>query len=305
MSLIKTNKTLIYFLSVNYFSSTLIKRLLDSIRNTAPKTIAWKFIIVNNAPDDHQVRNFSAENVIVLDAGGNRGFGSGCNLGIDWVAQQSPEGVIWLINPDTYLCWDSLQNLEIFLAQNPSLPLIGTLIKTPDNKVWFGGGTFSPKRGAIVATDSISNHANYPYVSCDWLSGCSLIINLQQFSSPPHFNPDYFLYYEDFDFCQRYAATGCQVVITSKIVVMHEPSTITDRNLHEKFRHSTYSYLLTLKRYSPPAIFWIRGLRLFIFALILLPLKPQIALGKLRGIYALIVKFFGSSHDKSSDFSLS
>ena len=154
--------------------------------------------------------------------------------------------------------------------------------------------SFFPKRGAIVATDLISKHANRPYVSCDWLSGCSLIINLQHFSSPPQFNPDYFLYYEDFDFCRRYAAAGYQLVITSTVVVVHQPSTITDRNLYEKFRHSTYSYLLTLKRYSPRPIFWIRSLRLFLFAMILLPVKPQIALGKLRGIQVLIKQFFGT-----------
>ena len=109
MSLINTNETIIYFLTVNYFSSALIERLLNSIRSTAPQTIAWKLVIVNNSPDDHQVKNLSIENVIVLEAKENRGFGSGCNLGINWIAQQSPEGIIWLINPDTYLLRDSLQ----------------------------------------------------------------------------------------------------------------------------------------------------------------------------------------------------
>jgi hypothetical protein len=64
-----------------------------------------------------------------------------------------------------------------------------------------------------------------------------------------------------------------------------------------KLRHSTYSYLLTLERYTNPLIFSLRFLRLLLYSLILLIFKPQIALGKLIGIYSYLsqITFFTAS----------
>jgi GT2 family glycosyltransferase len=115
-----------------------------------------------------------------------------------------------------------------------------------------------------------------------------MIINLCHFPECPQFDSAYFLYYEDFDFCRRYAARGHQIAITGKLAAVHQSSAVTNRNLRQKFRHSTYSYLLTLKRYTNRPIFLARCLRLFLYALFLLPFKPQTAWGKLEGIVAFL-----------------
>jgi GT2 family glycosyltransferase len=92
------------------------------------------------------------------------------------------------------------------------------------------------------------------------------------------------LYYEDFDFCRRYASHGHSVGLATELSVIHTPSSITDRNQRLKLQHSTYSYLLTLERYTNGLIAPLRLLRIFLVALVLLPANREAALGKLTGI---------------------
>ncbi|WP_204368602.1 glycosyltransferase family 2 protein [Neosynechococcus sphagnicola] len=117
-----------------------------------------------------------------------------------------------------------------------------------------------------------------------WVSGCSLLVQLQNFPECPQFSPEYFLYYEDFDFCQRYANQGHIVAIAPKIGVIHQPSSITNRDRYHKFKYSTYSYLLMLEQYSTWWILILRLGRVLIYGLAIAPLQPDVALGKLHGI---------------------
>ncbi len=125
-------------------------------------------------------------------------------------------------------------------------------------------------------------------IPCDWVSGCSLLINLRHFSFCPQFDPAYFLYYEDFDFCRRYVSQGHELAITRQLAIIHEPSSITNRNITKKMQHSTYSYLLTLQKYTNPLIFLLRFLRLSLNTLLILPFKPQVAFGKLAGVFSYL-----------------
>jgi N-acetylglucosaminyl-diphospho-decaprenol L-rhamnosyltransferase len=282
----------IYFLTVNYYSTRLIARLIDSI--PATQDIPHQIVVVNNSADDQELKELHTESLQILDAKTNLGFGKACNLGLNWIYEQDPDAIVWMINPDTYLPENTLEKVPPFFNVHPELSIVGTRIDTPVGEIWFGGGQFIPKLGAILSTNLLSSHPDTAYVSCDWVSGCSLLINLRHFPECPQFDPAYFLYYEDFDFCRRYAMQGHQIVVTSRFAVVHEASAIANRNMAKKIKHSTYSYLLTLERYTNKAIFLLRFLRLTLHGFILLLLKPQTALGKLAGIFSYLLEKFSN-----------
>ena len=272
----------IYLVVVNYYSTDLIERLIRSVSQTSD--LSYQFVIVNNSPEDGEIEKLSAEKVLVLETSKNLGFGSGCNVGLNWVWERDREAIVWLINPDTVLPENTLEKVKLFFSQYDRISILGTVVYTPDRKTWFAGGKFIPSQGAIIEENLIPPSSPQPYIICDWVSGCSLLINLEKFSDCPQFDPEYFLYYEDFDFCQRYQQAGHQIAISDRIAIVHYPSSITNRNLSKKLEHSTYSYLLTLQKYAPLPIFLLRFLRLFVYGLILFPLKPQTSRGKLTGI---------------------
>ncbi|MGF1541133.1 MAG: glycosyltransferase family 2 protein [Pleurocapsa sp.] len=270
---------MIYFLTVNYYSVPLIDRLIKSLPQND-----YQIIIVNNSPEDLEIKQLQQNNVHILETEANLGFGRACNLGLKYIYQQNLQAIVWLINPDAYFKSVDVTLTYTIFTQYPQISILGTTIYTPNGEIWFEGGRFIPSLGTIKSSNLLTDCGRNFYINCDWVSGCSLLINLKNFSECPQFNPKYFLYYEDFDFCRRYAAQQHQIAITNKISVIHEPSTITNRNLVNKYKHSTYSYLITLHQYCSPFIFYLRLLRLMIHGVIILPIKPKITVGKFLGL---------------------
>lgn len=282
---------MIYFLTVNYYSADLINSLINSLPDEVNDK--YRLVVVNNSPADRELQQLELEAAIVLEASANLGFGGGCNLGLQWIYAREPNAIVWLINPDARLFPDcSLAKLDRCLQQHPQLAILGTAIYTENSgEPWFLKGTFCPETGAIAARVDGENLAS-PVIVCDWVSGCSMILNCSCFACRPEFDEAFFLYYEDFDFCQRYRQMGHTVAVTHQLAVRHAPSSISSRNPFAKFSHSTFSYLLALKRYaSPTARLW-RFLRVLGVAVFLLPLKPRIAFGKMYGVarYLLSLK---------------
>jgi len=282
----------IYFLVVNYYSTHLVTKLISSLPTC--QNNEYKIVIINNSPEDDSIYNLKNEFVLIFNAEKNLGFGGACNLGMKWISTQDPLAIIWIINPDAYLIENPLAQVQFFFAAHPEISILGTIVHTPANEIWFAGGCFIPSTGAILTQDLLTN-TEVDYVSCDWVSGCSLIINLRNFDQCPQFDPAYFLYYEDFDFCQRYGNQGHLIAVTKQFGVLHQPSSITNRYVFRKIKNSTYGYLLSLKRYTNTLILNIRLVRLILYALILIFLKPQVAFGKFAGV----LLFWRISHSET------
>ena len=274
---------MLYFLTVNYYSAALIDRLINSLDQN--NSIDYQLIIVNNSPQDREICNCQSDRVHIIEAEKNLGFGGACNLGLEFIYQQDSQAIAWLINPDAYFPDNYLEKIPQFFSQYPDISILGTTIYTPNGEIWFARGTFSSQLGIKVSTKLSDQNRKEDYFASDWVSGCSLLINLKNFGSCPQFDISYFLYYEDLDFCYRYHQKGHKIAVSDRFPVIHECSSITNRNQIDKIKHSTYSYLLTLWRYTSPQIFWIRFIRLLIYALIIFPFNSQLALGKIIGIY--------------------
>ncbi|WP_375514630.1 glycosyltransferase [uncultured Nostoc sp.] len=277
---------MIYFLIVNYYSTNLVLELINSIHKISH--VNYKVIIINNSPDDDSIDNLKTEYVSIFDTETNLGFGCACNLGLKWIYIQDPQAFVWIINPDAYLKENTLDKVKPFFESHPKISILGTLIYTPTGEVWFAGGSFITKTGAIITQNKLKN-MDVDYVCCDWVSGCSLILNLNNFPECPYFDTAYFLYYEDVDFCLRYANQGHIVAINNKFSVLHHPSSITNRNVFKKIRSSTYSYLLTMDKYTNKFIFSIRLTFQLLKAMLAIILKPQAALGKICGIWDYLI----------------
>jgi len=273
----------IYLLTINYYSSDLIKRLLDSIKQT--KCDNFKFIIVNNSPEDKDVNKLTNYAYVhILEAKNNLGFGGGSNLGLTWIYEQNPSALVWLINPDAYFAEDYLPSAQLFFLEYPEISILGTEVDDPSGNIWFASGEFIKKNGNILTIKTSLNYEKKAYFLADWVTGCSMLINFKKFNQCPNFDPDYFLYYEDVDFCQRYSKSGYLVAVTNKIKVIHQASSVTLKYGYLKLIHNIYSYLLTLEKHTNMIILIIRLLRINLVSFILLFWKPKIAVAKLTGI---------------------
>ena len=284
--------TVLYFLIVNYNSSELIRRLVASLGVYSPGK--YKILIINNSPDDREILKLRTEEITIIAAQDNLGFGKACNLGLNWIYTQNKRAIVWLINPDAYFnsalidsdTGKSPASAAIaFFTQHPQISILGTIVYNRAGEITSAGGTFTPGTAALATLNSLPKDLKSDYFNTDWVSGCSLLLNLTNFAQCPHFDPRYFLYYEDLDFCLRYGQQGYKIAVTPLLKVFHDTSAISDRNLLVKYQHITKSYLIHVEKHGSLATFVLTNLRMFLNTMRLLILKPEQGLGKLIGIY--------------------
>lgn len=279
----------LYFLIVNYNSSQLIERLINSLALKPANRTKHKIIIINNSHEDRAIYRLKSESIEIIEAEENLGFGRACNLGLDWIYEQNRQAIAWSINPDTYFDLDASKEAHpidlaiAFFEKYPQISLLGTTVYDSQQKLTSAGGTFTPNTAALKTLDSLPK--DLTYWETDWTSGCSLLINLAKFTVCPKFDPRYFLYYEDLDFCLRYGQQGHKIAVTSLIKVFHDTSSISDRNLFTKYQYVTRSYLIHIEKHGSQNTFILTNLRMMANTIRLIVFKPQQGWGKLIGIY--------------------
>lgn len=184
---------MIYWITVNYYSTELIKRLINSLVETCHgaslQGINYQIIIINNSPDDLSIHRLKSPYILVFDAPENIGFGRACNIGLNWVYQQDSQALVWLINPDAYLSKNVLsQAIDVFKSY-PELSILGTVIYNNKGELEFTEGQFNRKTGIIKVCNQLSEFLqNQPYQLTEWVSGCSLLINFKNFNECPQFD---------------------------------------------------------------------------------------------------------------------
>lgn len=273
---------MIYLVTVNYYCAEAIAQLIQSIQ--ANYGGDYTFIIVNNSADDAAVHHLKTDNIIIIESGENLGYGRGCNLGLNWIYAKDRGAIVWIINPDAYATADAIACAKLFFSNYPEVSILGTIVCLPTGKIWFSGGQFSAKNGKIIASALPISEPEKPYAHTQWVTGCSLLINLKKFGNCPQFDPDYFLYYEDCDFCMRYGKLGHIIAITKQIKVIHQPSSITNKNINLKIQHTIYSYLLTLEKHASQLVLLYRLVRITLSALSPLPFQRKIATSEIKGV---------------------
>ena len=198
--------TKLYFLVVNYNSYDLIKRLLKSINDRDRND--YRVVIVNNSAEDKAIFNLASNAIKIIEPKQNLGFGRACNLGLDWISQQNKRAIVWLINPDAYFDLDLIDSSPIntaiaFFDKHFNISILGTTIYNSQGEITSAGGTFDSDTADAKTIDYLPPDRSKDYIKTDWVSGCSLLINLVNFTKVPQFCDRFFLYYEDLDFCLR------------------------------------------------------------------------------------------------------
>jgi GT2 family glycosyltransferase len=172
----------------------------------------------------------------------NLGFAGGNNLVIKELLSQNYQ-YIFLLNPDTII--DDLNFFPSILEQikidNPDI--IGPVIRYyPDtDKIYFAGGFVNKFTGVTIMRDKKNSYSKYNILDnfeCDFITGCAMIIKKDLVESIGILPEEYFLYFEESDFCMKAKKLGYKVLFTPKTYVYHKVSTSI------KYMSNTYVYYM-------------------------------------------------------------
>jgi N-acetylglucosaminyl-diphospho-decaprenol L-rhamnosyltransferase len=170
------------------------------------------------------------DDVRLVDAGGNLGYGAAANLGV----ADTDADLILIANPDIVWSPGALDLLVTAAARWPGAGSLGPLIRTTDGEIYpsardlpsLGGGIGHALCGwwwpGNPWTAAYRNERGAPRESpVGWLSGSCLLVRRAAFDAVGGFDPGYFMYFEDTDLGERLGRAGWQNVYVPSAEVTH------------------------------------------------------------------------------------
>lgn len=224
-----------------------ILRLLEGLaRIPQPLVIA----VVDNASTDGTATAIRARfpAVTLLEQRANLGGAGGFAAGMTWALEQDCAAV-WLLDGDACPRADALAPLVATLERRPEVGAVGSLIAMADRPQTTQelGGRFAPTTGrpcflhafAAVAAPRAAEDV-------DWVPACSLLARTEAIRRVGTFDPAWFVFGDDLDWCWRLRNAGFRIATAPDSVVFHRypgGKTLTPwrayystRNMPELFR---------------------------------------------------------------------
>jgi GT2 family glycosyltransferase/serine acetyltransferase len=226
---------------VNYRTSQLTIDCLQSLQDEVERFPSINVAVVDNLSGDHSVEQIQTaiadKNwqswVSLVSADKNGGYSYGNNVAIrPALASENPPDYVLLLNPDTVIRPNAIASLVQFMEAHPQAGIAGSRLEDPDGTpqrsafrfptIWseFDGGL----RLGLV-TKLLEKWVVAPPVSkincrTEWVAGASMIIRREVFKKTGLMDENYFLYFEEVDFCLQSDRRGweCWYVPESRVV---------------------------------------------------------------------------------------
>ncbi len=229
---------------VTYQSADCIAACLESV--TAQEGVQTELIVVDNASTDRTaavVRDAGVDLRLVLHDQ-NVGFGRACNAGFE----VSRGRHVYLLNPDAQLVGrNALAELCRAVDQHPRWGMAGTRILRED-------GTPAPLPPTSYPRQRHAR-ARFPDLPGDiaWVTGASMMVRRDVYTALGGFDPDFFLYSEETDFCLRVRQHGHEIGYVDEVAVRHIGG-VSERGSdpYEIWTRRTSGRHLFWKKHFPP-----------------------------------------------------
>ena len=164
----------------------------------------------------------------------NKGFAGGINSFLRHIVHEN--AYTWLLNPDMVVEEDTLGKLSRFASMQPVKSIIGSVIKNyydTDTVHFYGGGKinfYSATIGLIKKKKDVH--------TIDYISGRSLFTHAGSFNDLGLLPEDYFLYWEETDWCYTAKNRGYQLRVCDSAVCYDKISTSIGKGFLSDFYYT-------------------------------------------------------------------
>jgi GT2 family glycosyltransferase len=234
---------------VNYRSRHYLRECLFSIRENMPLGIEAEIIIINN--DEQKLENFDLESagavpVRKIELQKNIGFGKAHNRAF----RDSRGEYILFLNPDTKILPGALEKILCLFSENEKIGVASPLLVDLAGKIQpdiFGSRRtpfsiiaekfFAQKKQGILRDKDI--------FEVDWVSGGAMLVRRSILEAVGGFDENFFMYFEDLDFCLRAKKAGCKVVAVPSARIFHESGkSFESEREKKKYYYASQDYYL-------------------------------------------------------------
>lgn len=221
---------------INYRTPYLIGDCLDSLKGQVDSKLDEVVIIDNDSGDgsdvkieQHILERGYREWVSILRSSTNNGFSAGNNNGINSVDAK----FYLLLNSDTLLKPKAIQALLAAMQLYPDAAIIGPRLESPEGKQQescfrYRKPTdelfYAAKTGIIEKILGYRGSAYPPSnepMRPEWISFACVLIRKEVFRRVGLMDENYFMYFEDMDYCHRVKKAGLTILHYPKACVVH------------------------------------------------------------------------------------
>ncbi|NRS89394.1 GT2 family glycosyltransferase [Flavobacterium sp. 7E] len=220
---------------VSYNGMKWIEECLSSILNSSIETT---IIVVDNCSKDGTVdyikTNFKT--VKLLEQKENLGFGKGNNIGISYALKVKTD-YVFLLNQDAFIDKDTISNLINAAYKNPQFGILSPIQLNYSGNLleeYFFNFMAKDKTRSFYSDFVLKNKLQDIY-NIEFVQAASWLIPVAAIMKIGGFDPIFFHYGEDNNYCQRMLYHNLQIGIVSNAYMRH------DANKHNMEQISIFS----------------------------------------------------------------
>jgi N-acetylglucosaminyl-diphospho-decaprenol L-rhamnosyltransferase len=229
---------------VTYKTSALVQNLLASLAGErlaiGARNIVLRVVVIDNASGDAEsiqrmVSDAGNQDwITVTSAPRNGGFAYGNNLGFRHGFESATVPDFFLmLNPDTEVRSGAISALVAFLDRHDNAGIVGSSFESQDGCPWpyaFRYPSLLSELDHGLRLGLVSKLLHKHIVArtmgsipeqVDWFPGASMMVRREVIEDVGGMDENYFLYYEETDFCRKIKAAGWTIWYVPESRVMH------------------------------------------------------------------------------------
>jgi GT2 family glycosyltransferase len=272
---------MITIIFLSFHSEHHIRRHILEINKKFP------IIIIDNASNFEFKKEIEEKysHVKVLITKENIGWAAGMNLGI----KESATNYVMINSPDINISNDSIEKLLSAIGEERKFALFApTYLDESIHKNYYKKFDIKDNFEDVLEVEWIDN---------------SFIINKEEINNLGFFDENFFMYYENFDFCKKLFASKKKMLVSKNIKFTHEGTSSVNKNfsfeviLSRNWHYNWSKYYFFKKHYGTffgiKKIFpnFLRSIRKILVYKFLLRdnIKYQFALAEFKGIFQSVM----------------
>ena len=229
----------------------------------------FNVVVVDNASSDgsEELLRQNLTDVEIIQSGANLGFAGGNNVGIRHALERGAN-YVWLLNNDAVADPQALTTLVETMGNHPDAAIAGSKIfyHEEPRKIWSAGGMW--EKGRLHLRQRGANEMDQGQFEelseVDSVSGCSMLVRSTVIEKIGLMDEEYFLYWEDSEWCARSRSRGYKVLFVPDSKVWHKVSVSTRQSSFLQYYYYTRNGFLFLRE-NDPLLFPLFGLYNLLF----------------------------------------
>jgi GT2 family glycosyltransferase len=216
-------------------------------------------VVVDNGSTDGSLEALAkafGERITQLQMGQNRGFAGAVNAGISYALERGAVSVL-VLNNDTTVDREMLKILSCAARKHPDAGILAPAIYRMDTPAHLWRMGDRQGRWSFIPYKISGREATAEIVEVDYVTGCGMLIRRETIEAVGLFDEQFFMYYEDADFCKRVRDRGFRILCVPAARMWHKVSLTARRDMTANLYWRARGQVLFYRKHMRRDISWL------------------------------------------------